>query len=139
MEQLLLSLVSGIIGALLGAYVSIRINSSNRKVTAVERMLSLVHIIGFKSWWEPEKEKPAVIFHENYSELWSAYASLRSALPLWKRKGLDIAWTKYMVMDYYKDIPKEQVSRFFQKGTHKSRDEAVEKSGEFISYLTKLR
>ena len=139
MEQLVLSLASGLIGALLGVYVAIRINSGNRRVAAVENMLAIVYPIGLKSWWQPDKGKPALIFHEKYSELWSAYAALRAALPFWKRKGLDAAWQKYMVMDYYDKIPEEQLSKVFQKGTHKTREEAIEKNGEFINYLIKLR
>ncbi len=128
-------LLSGVIGAMLGAYVAIKINSDNRKIAAIEHMLSLVYQIGFKSWWQPEEGKPALIFQENYSELWAAYAALRTALPFWKRKSLDTAWQKYMVIDYYDQIPDSQYSKIFQKGTHKTREEAVEKSGEFVKYL----
>jgi hypothetical protein len=46
----LLGLASGFLGAILGAYVAVRINRGNRKVAATERMLSLVYPIGFKSW-----------------------------------------------------------------------------------------
>lgn len=139
MEQYIFNLTSGFIGAIVGACVAILINSANRKVAAIEKMLSLVYPIGLKSWWEPQEGKPALIFHENYSELWSAYAALRAALPWWRRKGLDKAWQKYMVIDYYDQIPEDQYSKVFQKGTHKSREEAVERSGEFVSYLIKLR
>lgn len=138
MEQLILSLLSGFVGAIIGAYVAFKINGSNRRVAAVDHMLSLVYPIGFKSWWEPDEGRPALIFHENYSELWAAYAALRAALPCRKRKGLDAAWQKYMVIDYYDQIPNEQYSKVFQKGTHKTREEAVERSGEFITYLIKL-
>ena len=94
------------------------INWANRKVAAIEKMLSLVYPIGFKSWWEPDQGNPNRIFHENYSQLWSAYAALRAALPWWKRKGLDKAWQKYMVIDYYVQIPEDEYSKIFQKGTH---------------------
>jgi hypothetical protein len=139
MEQFLLSLASGFLGAILGSYVTIRINSGNRKVAAIEKMLSLVYPIGFKSWWQPEEGRPALIFHEHYSELWAAYTALRAALPWWKRKRLDAAWNKYMVIDYYDQIPDDEHSKVFQKGTHKTREEAVERSGEFVKYLIELR
>jgi hypothetical protein len=139
MEQVILSLASGCVGAIVGGYVAIRINSGNRKVAAIEQMLSLVYPIGFKSWWQPDEGKPALIFHEHYSELWGAYAALRTALPWWKRKELDATWQKYMVIDYYDQIPNDQYSKVFQKGTHKTREEAVERSGEFVRYLIKLR
>jgi hypothetical protein len=139
MEQLILSLVSGFLGAIIGAYVAIRINTSNRKIAAVDHMLSLVYPIGFKSWHQPEVGKPESIFHEHYSELWAAYAALRAALPYWKRKGLDAAWQKYMVIDYYDQIPDDQPSKVFQKGTHNTREEAVERSAEFVRYLIELR
>lgn len=131
--------MSGVIGAILGASVTIWINYVNRKIAAVERMLSLVYPIGFKSWWNPDEGKPALIFHENYSELWGAYAALRTALPCWKRKGLDNAWQRYMAIDYYDQIPEDQDSKVFAKGTHGSRDEAVEKSAQFIRYLISFR
>ena len=50
MEQIMLSLVSGVLGAIIGAYIAIKINRDNRKVAAIEHMLSLVYSIGFKSW-----------------------------------------------------------------------------------------
>ena len=138
MEHYILSLTSGFIGAILGACVALRINSANRKVAAVERMLSLVYPIGFKSWWQPEEGKPALIFHKRYSELWGAYAALRAALPWWRRKGLDKAWHRYMVIDYYDQMP-DDGSKIFHKGTHKSREEAVQRSAEFVRYLVELR
>ena len=64
MEQIMLSLVSGILGAIIGSYITIKINRDNRKVAAVEHMLSLVYPIGFKSWWEPDEGRPALIFHD---------------------------------------------------------------------------
>lgn len=131
MEQLVLSLASGLIGALLGAYVAIRINSDNRRVAAIENMLALVYPIAFKSWWQPDEVKPALIFQEKYPELWSAHAALRAALPFWKRKGLDSAWQKFMVIEYYDKIPEEQLTKVFNRGAHETREEAVEKSGEF--------
>lgn len=139
MKEYLLSLTSGLIGTVVGVWMAGWINRSNRKVAAIEHMLSLVYPIGFKSWWQPEAGKPAIIFHENYSELWGAYAALRAALPWWKRKELDTAWRKYMVIDHYDTIPDSECSKLFQKGTHKSREEAVEKSSEFVRYLVKLR
>lgn len=139
MEQYLLSLTSAFVGAIIGASVAIWINRANRRIAATEKMLALVYPIGFKSWWTPEEGKPALIFHENYSELWGAYAALRAALPWWKRKKLDKAWQRYMVIDYYDQIPEDEYSKVFQKGTHKSREEAVERSGEFVRYLIGLR
>lgn len=91
MEQYLLSLTSAFVGAIIGASVAIWINRANHRVAATEKMLALVYPIGFKSWWKTEEGKPALIFHENYSELWGAYAALRAALPWWKRKKLDKA------------------------------------------------
>lgn len=139
MEHYILPLTSGFIGAILGAAVALRINHANRKLAAVERMLSLVYPIGFKSWWQPEEGKPGLIFHENYSGLWGAYAALRAALPRRKRKGLDKAWHRYMVVDYYNEIPDDDHSKVFHKGTHKSREEAVQRSGELVRYLVGLR
>ena len=88
MEQYLLNLTSAFVGAITGAYAAIRINSANRRIAVIEKMLALVNPIGFKSWWKPEDGKPALIFHENYSELLGAYSALRAALPWWNRKGL---------------------------------------------------
>ena len=139
MKPPLLNLTSAFVGAIIGAYVAIRINRANRRIAATEKMLALVYPIGFKSWWKPEEGKPALIFHENYSELWGAYSALRAALPWWKRKGLDKAWQRYMMIDYYDRIPEDEYSKVFHKGTHKSREEAVERSGEFIRYLVELR
>jgi len=83
--------------------------------------------------------KPALIFQKHYAELWTAYATLRSALPWWRRKGLDTEWQKYMVIDYYNLIPEKQYSKIFQKGTHKTREDAVKSSSEFVRYIITLR
>ena len=139
MEQFLTNLAAGFLGALIGAYVTIRINSGNRKVAAVEQMLSLVYPLGFKSWWQPVQGKPALIFHDNYPQLWEAQASLRAALPWFKRKEFDQAWQKFMAIEYYDEIPNKQPSKVFQKGTYSTRDEAVQKSADFIFYLNGLR
>ena len=56
-----------------------------------------------------------------------------------KRQGLDKAWHRYMVVDYYDEIPGHEYSKVFHKGTHKSREEAVQRSGEFVHYLVELR
>ena len=80
-----------------------------------------------------------MIFHEHYSELWGASAALRAALPWWKRSGFDKAWQRYMRIEYYDQIPNDQYYKIFQKGTHRSREEAVERSAQFILYLIKLR
>jgi len=44
-----------------------------------------------------------------------------------------------MAVDYYDEIPDDQYSKVFQKGTHESREEAVQRSAEFIRYLVGLR
>lgn len=139
MEQFLTNLASGFLGALVGAYVTIRINSGNRKVAAVENMIAIVYPLGFKSWCQPEQGKPALIFHEHYPQLWEAQASLRAALPWLKRKKFDAAWQKFMAIEYFNEIPNDQSSKIFQKGTYTTRDEAVQKSAEFLAYLNSLR
>ena len=139
MEQFLTNLASGFLGALIGAYVAIRINNGNRKISAVENMIALVYPLGFKSWWEPEQGKPAMIFHEQYPQLWKAQASLRAALPWFKRKEFDSKWQRFMAIEYFNEIPDEQLSKIFQKGTYNTRDEAVERSAEFLVYLNGLR
>jgi hypothetical protein len=139
MEHVILSLVSGLIGAIIGAGGALWINSTNHRVAAIEKMISLVYPIGFRSWYEPEEGKPDKIFYDSYSELWGAYAALRAALPWWKRKGLDKAWQQYAAIEYYDEIPEDEYSKIFQRGTHISKREAVERSSEFVRYLLKLR
>lgn len=139
MEQFLTNIASGFLGALFGACAAIIINSGNRKVAAVENMLALVYPLGFKSWWDPEQEKPALIFHERYPQLWEAQASLRAALPWFKRKKFDTAWQRFMAIEYFDEIPNKQPSKIFHKGTYGTRDEAVQKSAEFLVYLNRLR
>lgn len=139
MEHYILPLVSGFVGAILGAFVALGINSANRRIAATEKMLSLVYLIGFRSWSNPDEGRPGMIFHENYSELWNASAALRAALPWRKQKGFDKAWQKYMRIEYYDEIPEDQYSKIFQKGTHRSKEEAVERSAEFVRYLIRLR
>lgn len=139
MEAFLTNIASGFLGALIGAYVAIRINAGNRKIEATENLVALVYPLGFKSWWEPDQGKPALIFHDCFPQLWEAQASLRAALPWFKRKEFDAAWQKFMAIEYFNDIPRDQLSRIFQKGTYTSRDEAVERSAEFLVYLNGLR
>jgi len=139
MQQIMLGLASGILGAILGAWAAFKLNKDNARAAAIENMLSLVYPIGFKSWWQPEQGKPALIFHDQYPALWSAYARLRSALPRRMRKKCDDAWHQYMAIDYYDQIPEDQPSKVFSKGTHKTREEAIKRSAEFIKYLVALR
>jgi len=140
MEQYTLNLLSGLIGTVFGVSITVWMNYVNRKDAAITRMISLVYPIGFTSWWHGEEWKADSIFHEQYSELWGAYTALRSALPCWKRNELDKSWQKFMVMDHYYDkLPEEDISKIFQKGTHKTKDEAVQCSSKFVHYLIQLR
>lgn len=139
MEHLLTNLASGFLGSLVGAYVTIWINGSNKKVVAVENMLALVYPLGFKSWYEPDQGGPALVFHERYPQLWQAHASLRAALPCFKRKEFDSAWQKFMAIEYFDEIPNDQASKVFQKGTFSTRAESVQRSAEFLAYLNRLR
>ncbi|OGS90894.1 MAG: hypothetical protein A2Z95_06435 [Gallionellales bacterium GWA2_60_18] len=139
METFLTNITSGFLGALIGAGVTIIINYRNRKIEAVENMIALVYPLGFKSWWEPDQGKPSLIFHDRYPQLWEAQATISAVLLWWERKEFDAAWQKFMVIEYFNDIPNDQLSKIFQKGTYRSRDEAVERSAEFLAYLNGLR
>jgi len=90
-------------------------------------------------WWEPDEGKPALIFHVHYPQLWEAQASLRAALPWYKRNKFDTEWQKFMVIEYFNDVPDDQSSKVFQKGTYSTRDEAVQKSAGLLVYLNELR
>ena len=92
MKEYLLNVASGFGGAMIGVFVALWINRVNRKIAAVERMLSLVYPIGFLSWWKPDEGRAGIIFHERYTDLWNASASLRAALPWWKRSAFNKAW-----------------------------------------------
>ena len=118
--------------------MTISINNNNRKIVSIERMMSVVYPLGFKCWYQPDKVEHCSIFHDNYSKLWEAYASLRASLPFFKRKGLDKAWHHYMAIEYYDEIPDTQPSKIFQKGVHRSREDAIERSSKFIKYLNML-
>ena len=139
MDEISISLLSGLLGALIGSYVTIKINSFNRKIAAVEKMLSIVYPLGYKSWWEPEDGKSTLIFHESYPRLWEAQASLRSSLSFHKRKKFDTAWKQFMAIEGFDEIPNTQPSKIFTKGVYNSRDEAVKRSADFVKYLNKLR
>lgn len=136
MEQFLTNIASGFLGALIGACVAIRINYENRQISAVEDMIALVYPLGFESFWEPDQARPAMIFHEHYPQLWRAQASLRAALPWFKRKEFDTKWQRFMAIN---EIPDDQWSKVFLKGTYTTRDEAVQRSAEFLEYLNGLR
>ena len=138
MEQYTSNLLSGFAGAVIGVFGALYIDYRNRKVGDIQQMLALVYSIGFKSWWEGDDLRPGIIFHENYTELWTAYAALRASLPCYKRNELDTAWHKYMMINY-DQIPNGQISKIFLKGVPKTKAEAVERSVEFVSYLLKLR
>ena len=115
MKEYILNFASGFGGATLGVLVSLWINRVNRKTAAVERMLSLVYPIGFLSWWKPDEGRAGIIFHERYADLWNASASLRAALPWWKRSDFAKARQSYMMMEYYDQIPEDEYAKIFQK------------------------
>jgi hypothetical protein len=139
MDSVTSNLLSGLIGALIGASISFYVHYRSRLDAARQKLLGLVYRLGFQSWWNPESGKPALIFHDNYPALWEAYAELRRYLPVWRRKSLDKAWQKYMRIEYYDEIPDDEPWKVFQKGTVTSRDEAVRVSGEFVRFLTNMR
>jgi hypothetical protein len=132
-------ILSGLIGAIIGACVTIWINRTNRKVAAIEKMLSVVYPIGLKSWREPDEGNPSRIFDENYSELWGSYAALYAALPWWRRKGIKKAWQKYIMPDYYDQIPSDDPAKIFQGPFYETTGEARRRSAEFVRYLMELR
>jgi hypothetical protein len=146
MGQLFFNLLSGIIGVIVGALISVWINQVNRKDAAIGKMLSIVFPIGFKLHWSQDAEdprwsatsQPSLKFHENYSHLWNAYAELRAALPFWKRKELEQAWQSYMNVKYFDQIPNDEPHKIFHKGTHSTRDAALTASSDFIRYLIEL-
>lgn len=138
MEQFTVSLLSGLLGAIIGAWAAVRINSTNRRTAAVQHMLSIVYPIGFQSWWDPDEGRPELIFHERYAELWAGYAALKAALPRWRRTAFDHAWQEYMAIEYFNEIPNAEYSKIFQKGVHRTREDAVRRSSQFITYLRAL-
>lgn len=139
MEQFSFNLLSGLLGALVGAFVTLYVTREKQKRNAIDAMISLVFPIGFNAWWKEDNGKPALLIHDKYAELWGAYSALQASLPFWKTKQFDKAWHKFMAIDYYHDIPNDQPSKLFQKGTHDSRDEVVKNSSEFIQYVNTLR
>ena len=141
MDPIALNLISGLLGALIGAGISVYIFHRSQFETARQKLLALVYQLGFESWYNPQEGKPGIIFHEHYRFLWVSYAELRQCLLLpWRRKSLDKAWQKYMQMDhYYDDIPDSEFQKIFAKGVHKTREEAVKASSEFVRFLTGMR
>lgn len=139
MAQVLISLTSGLVGAILGVLGAMQVNRVNRRHDAVDALVALVYPIGFKAWWKPDDGKPALGIHERYAELWAAYVALRKWLPSRKRTRLDSAWKEFAAIDWYDDIPDNEPGKVFQKGTHMSREEVVQKSQQFIRFLTELR
>lgn len=132
-------LFSGVLGALIGAFVAFRISSVSRRSSAIDEMIAAVYPLGFKSHWEPNSAAPALIFHEAYPDLWKARASLRRTLSRFKQRKFDGAWQKFMAIEYYEQIPSDEWSKIFFKGTYASKDEAIRRSAEFLKYLEELR
>lgn len=139
MNPVVSNLLSGLIGALIGAFITSYFYYRSRQDSARQKLLGLVYQLGFKSHWDPEPGRPALIFHEHYPRLWEAYADLRRSLPRWRRKSLDKAWQKYVKVEYYKDIPDDQISKVFFKGTVSTKEEAVRVSSEFVIFLSGMR
>ncbi len=140
MDSISLNLISGLLGALIGAGISLYIYRRSQMETARQKLLALVYQLGFESWHNPQEGKPGIIFYEHYRVLWVLYTELRQCLLLpWKRKKFDKAWQKYMRIDYYDEIPDNEFYKIFSLGTHTSKEEAVRASSEFVSFLTKLR
>lgn len=138
-----MDLLSGLIGAIIGALVGSGLAAYSaylRRLTeAIENLLAIVFSIGFALHWDSEGTyagRPAVPFHDNYTKLWTNYRRLRALLLMPKaRETLDEKWCEYMDMTYWGDLPQDMPSRFFQKGTHTDRPQAIDRSGEFIEYL----
>ncbi|PHR52389.1 MAG: hypothetical protein COA47_17845 [Robiginitomaculum sp.] len=139
MDSFTISLLSGFTGSILGAYVTTRIYTSSKKDTAIEGMIAIVHSIGYQIRYSKDNNNFALIFHQNYSELWSAYTKLNNAIPFSKRSKLKREWRKLMVMEDMFDESNPDFWDAFKKGTHTSTNQSVKCCGEFIKYIEKLR
>jgi len=139
MKQFYISVASGLIGTLMGIFMTMWMTRKAQRVDAVENMLALVHNIGFQTRYSDKTIKPDSLFHENFTELWRAYKTLSSAVPFWKRESLRKKWRKFMVMTDCFDDSNHNYWDEFVKGTHTSKNQAVQSCGEFINYIEKLR
>jgi hypothetical protein len=132
-------LLSGLIGALIGAGVALGISWANRRLAAIEQLLAVVYALGYTSYFAPDESNPSHIFYARFPELWGAYAALRAVLPWWQRPGLETAWHTYIRMEYYEQIPADDPASLFHKPLYDTVREARERSTAFIRYLLTLR
>ncbi|MGR5175361.1 hypothetical protein [Vibrio mediterranei] len=139
LEQYSLSLLSGLIGTIVGVFSTMWMTKNAQKVDAIENMLALVHKIGFQTRYSDSTIQPDSLFHENFTELWTAYKALSSTVPFWHRKSLRKEWRKFMVMEGHFDDSNPDYWDEFVKGTHISKEQAVQSCGEFINYIEQLR
>jgi hypothetical protein len=138
MEQIYLSLLSGIFGSIFGAWITLYIYKKNKKDEAINNMLCLVHSIGFQSYYSINIGNAGLIFHEQYSELWVAYSALNKSIPRCKRNETQKAWREFMCMKGLFNDSQPDYWDHFKKGTHTSKEQAVKCCSEFITYLEKL-
>ena len=138
-------LLSGLIGALIGAFMALGINWATRRIATVEHLLALVHPLGFTLRQEKDSTRIDSLMYAHFPALWSAQAALRAILPWWQRDGLDQAWQRYIFADWYDQIsPHDRIAdydatKLFDLKPHWTKDEAVARSAEFIGYLLRLR
>ncbi|MEJ6080842.1 hypothetical protein MT391_20275 [Vibrio sp. 1-Bac 57] len=138
MDPIYLNLFSGLIGSIIGVLTTLIIAIINRRDSAVDNLLSRVHSIGFQIRYLSNENRPAPIFHEQFTELWIAYTALSKAVPYWRKKELRKAWRKFMVMENLFDDSTPDNWDVFKKGTHSSKEQAVLCCSEFIKYINKL-
>ena len=138
MGSLLLNLISGLVGAVVGAGISIYLYRRGQVETARQKLLGLVYQLGFQSWHNAGRNNWTLSIHEHYHQLWVLYAELHRFLMPWQRKKLDQAWYDYIRFPAYEEIPDTEFHKVFVKGTYASNREVTEASGKFVRFLTKI-
>ena len=128
-SNLLSGLVGAVVGALIAAFISMYIYYRSRLDAARQKLMGAVFRFGYQLWWNPDRGEPLKVLNENYPALWEAYADLRRCVPVWKQKGLDKAWQKYVKLDHYDEIPDEEViMKVFLRGSATERQETAKLS-----------
>jgi ABC-type transport system involved in cytochrome c biogenesis permease subunit len=133
------NLLSGLIGAILGAIAVVLIYRWDKIDAAISELVELVYVIGYKSWSTPEQGKAGLIFLRYHPKLWSRYTNLRKHIWFWRRRGLDKSWREYIGQEHYDNIPDDLMGKMFFQGIPVNRDDAVTRSEKFIKHLQKLR
>lgn len=133
------NLLSGFLGAVVGAVAAYWVMRFQIVATAKERLIFLLLSNGHTIHYPPTADRKASFYDDtiayNIAEAHRLYFTIRNSFFRCKRRRLDEAWNQYGGAEFGKNIPKSEPSHLFQRGPH-TRESAQNAIIKLVAALT---